>query len=707
MNLFCFSLEGSMDSLYEPVKDDQDTQVYTIPSRPCSPEVLSDESPRWRGSVRSISTEFSQFHNGTLKKKKKKTLMPKSASDNEAKDSADCNNIYWQPTRKGDDLIHVRNDHREGKRKDLPRVEPKVGEGRGCQAASEKRKGHITQVVNFDVWNVHQERPCSRQQNQLQVEEVGGEMTESRGENKKAQSAQRGKKGGQKSPRKSKSFIENHGDGPSSKCPAEHAAVSCISLARRPDKQDCRPSAYQPQETTVLAMDLRWSSGPPPSRQRWSSPPWGTTHHTCCQPLTEYRIYTCDLTLPRHKNWECQDPPAPRIIRSITDLDLWEFGALQTQIENFAHILSVLRKLQKTVFESTAVQHSAVYKPKSNKPKRSTSLGKFDVFKHQSSPSRPEENDDPTLADEESGAESNENTKSGSLGMKMRAISMTMRKKMCKKYAKATCDEMDEGTDQNHEGDVGSNHHMEKEHRKTNSVESLCSGQSSSSGVTSGSDGSSNRDSLRLEDDIPYTGQFCGRARVHTDFVPSPYDTDSLKLKVGDVIDIISKPPMGIWTGMLNNKVGNFKFIYVDLLVEKDAEPLKIRPHRRSKRPRPKTLQELLGRLNLQEYTSTLLLNGYQTVEDLKDLQEKHLIELNMMDPEHRQRLLAAAESLQDTENNDHSENEGVPDPLSDSLKVETNEYPRDSGCYVSSESSDNGKDDAESQQEEKILTQT
>lgn len=40
------------------------------------------------------------------------------------------------------------------------------------------------------------------------------------------------------------------------------------------------------------------------------------------------------------------------------------------------------------------------------------------------------------------------------------------------------------------------------------------------------------------------------------------------------------------------------------------------------------------------------MLNGYQTVEDLKELKEQHLIELNMMDPDHRQRLLAATECL-------------------------------------------------------------
>lgn len=67
---------------------------------------------------------------------------------------------------------------------------------------------------------------------------------------------------------------------------------------------------------------------------------------------------------------------------------------------------------------------------------------------------------------------------------------------------------------------------------------------------------------------------------------------------------------MGIWTGMLNNKVGNFKFIYVEVLLEKEKDEeeekeeeedaLKIRPQRLSKRPRPKTLLELLERLHLE-----------------------------------------------------------------------------------------------------------
>ncbi|XP_029547074.1 SAM domain-containing protein SAMSN-1 isoform X1 [Salmo trutta] len=211
--------------------------------------------------------------------------------------------------------------------------------------------------------------------------------------------------------------------------------------------------------------------------------------------------------------------------------------------------------------------------------------------------------------------------------------------------------------DEEGEGDIVNGVHLfPKGHRVSShsleSLYSLNSGHSNSMGQMA-----SVTDSLRLDEELPYTGQFCGRARVHTDFVPSPYDTDSLKLKVGDVIEIISKPPMGIWTGMLNNKVGNFKFIYVDLIVEKvPEEPQNMRTHRRSRRPRPKTLQELLERLNLEEYAFSLFLNGYQTVDDLKELKEKYLMELNVTDPEHRHLLMAAIESLQEPQSDGQKE---------------------------------------------------
>ncbi|XP_019381015.1 PREDICTED: SAM domain-containing protein SAMSN-1-like isoform X2 [Gavialis gangeticus] len=338
-------------------------------------------------------------------------------------------------------------------------------------------------------------------------------------------------------------------------------------------------------------------------------------------------------------------------------------------------------------------------KEKSQKPKRTSSFGTFDRFRHHSV-SKPDDSVEVTEVETISDlGDAGQNKMAGNgsgLGKKMRAISLTMKKKMGKKYIKALSEDMnEEGKD---DSDPGGGGHTEKASLKaSDSMDSLYSGQSSSSGVTSCSDGTSNRDSFRLDDEVPYSGPFCGRAKVHTDFTPSPYDTDSLKIKKGDIIDIICKTPMGMWTGMLNNKVGNFKFIYVDIIMEEEAAPRKIRAHRRSRRAKPKTLQELLERIHLQEYTSTLLLNGYETLEDLKDLQESHLIELNITDPEDRAKLLSAAESLQDYETEQEHENEKVPLSLSPDLsfnKSQLNDCPRDSGCYISSENSDNGKEE-------------
>lgn len=57
---------------------------------------------------------------------------------------------------------------------------------------------------------------------------------------------------------------------------------------------------------------------------------------------------------------------------------------------------------------------------------------------------------------------------------------------------------------------------------------------------------------------------------------------------------------MGMWTGLLNNKVGNFKFIYVDLITEEESAPRKIKPHKKSKRVKPNSLQEFLEQIHLQ-----------------------------------------------------------------------------------------------------------
>ncbi|NXO41374.1 SASH3 protein, partial [Locustella ochotensis] len=209
------------------------------------------------------------------------------------------------------------------------------------------------------------------------------------------------------------------------------------------------------------------------------------------------------------------------------------------------------------------------------------------------------------------------------------------------------------------------------------------------------------RDSQQLEEIVPvYTGPFCGRARVHTDFTPSPYDKDSLKLQRGDIISIIDKPPVGTWTGVLNNRVGSFKFIYVDVIPEETVPARRSRGSSRNKRLKPKTLHELLERINLQEYTPTLLLNGYQTLEDFKELRETHLNELHITDPQHRAKLLTAAELLLDydspilsaaSEPEDGDTSEAPPSP-----SEPRGDIPRDSGCFEGSETLDGSREEAE-----------
>ncbi|XP_061327487.1 SAM and SH3 domain-containing protein 1-like isoform X4 [Pezoporus flaviventris] len=290
-----------------------------------------------------------------------------------------------------------------------------------------------------------------------------------------------------------------------------------------------------------------------------------------------------------------------------------------------------------------------------------------------------------------------------SLGKKVKSVKETMKKRMSKKYSSSLSEQESSprvmpGSPQSPPPDTDS---LDKPKLKAGgSVESLrssLSGQSSMSGQTvSTTDSStSNRESVKSEDgddeEPPYRGPFCGRARVHTDFTPSPYDTDSLKLKKGDIIDIISKPPMGTWMGLLNNKVGTFKFIYVDVLNEEEEKPKRpTRRRRKSRPPQPKSVEDLLDRINLKEHMPTFLFNGYEDLDTFKLLEEEDLDELNIRDPEHRAVLLTAVELLQEYDSN--SDQSGSQEKLLIEGQGLTGCSPRDSGCYESNENLENGK---------------
>nr|XP_046223337.1 SAM and SH3 domain-containing protein 1 isoform X3 [Oncorhynchus gorbuscha] len=288
-----------------------------------------------------------------------------------------------------------------------------------------------------------------------------------------------------------------------------------------------------------------------------------------------------------------------------------------------------------------------------------------------------------------------------SLGKKVKSVKETMRKHISKRYhcslpEQSSPDAISRGPQSPHS--LTDSDSLGKPKLKAGgSVESLrssLSGQSSISGHTVGTTDSSNsnRGSVKSEDgeedEPPYRGPFCGRAMVHTDSTPSPYDTDSLKLKRGDVIDIISKPPMGTWMGLLNNKVGTFKFIYVDVLAEEEDKPKHTRRRRKGGQPKPTSVEELLARINLKEHLPTFLFNGYEDLDTLKLLEEEDLDELNIRDPQHRAVLLTAVELIQEY---DGSSDQDSQEKLLLDHSGLLGDFPRDSGCYESNENLENG----------------
>ncbi|KAK1793329.1 hypothetical protein P4O66_011711 [Electrophorus voltai] len=276
-----------------------------------------------------------------------------------------------------------------------------------------------------------------------------------------------------------------------------------------------------------------------------------------------------------------------------------------------------------------------------------------------------------------------------SLGKKVKSVKETMRKRISKKTTAALPEQSSPsrmpGSPQSPCMDPDS---LEKPKLKAGgSVESLrssLSGQSSMSGQTvSTTDSSaSNRESVKSEegedDELPYKGPFCGRALR------------------GDVIDIISKPPMGTWMGLLNNKVGTFKFIYVDVLSEEEKPKRSIRKRRKGRPPKPTSVEELLERINLKEHMPTFLFNGYEDLDTFKLLEEEDLDELNITDPQHRAVLLTAVELLQEYDSNSDPERGGYSGDLEEKVLSESQvlpgDSPRDSGCFESNENLENGR---------------
>ncbi|XP_022834149.1 uncharacterized protein LOC111361922 isoform X6 [Spodoptera litura] len=185
--------------------------------------------------------------------------------------------------------------------------------------------------------------------------------------------------------------------------------------------------------------------------------------------------------------------------------------------------------------------------------------------------------------------------------------------------------------------------------------------------------------------------QMLCRARALVDYVPNIYEKDALRYKKGDIIEVINMNASGIWRGVLNNKVGNFKFAHVEVLSERDTVRSRsskwCKSRERLWETRPRTVEELLRRIDLLEYAVAFARNGYEDIELFKEIEPSDLDYLGIMTPEHRTRILAAVQLLHQLEcgegeaeaDGGGSSSEGGDSPFG------RRQFPRDSGCYEAS----------------------
>ncbi|XP_059218597.1 uncharacterized protein LOC106092734 [Stomoxys calcitrans] len=252
------------------------------------------------------------------------------------------------------------------------------------------------------------------------------------------------------------------------------------------------------------------------------------------------------------------------------------------------------------------------------------------------------------------------------------------------------------------------------------SVESLpsASGSSTQALVRPGSPQSS----ISTDDRISLAAPIC-KAKALVDSMANPYDKDALKFKKGDIIEVLSMNASGIWKGRCHGRVGHFKFINVEVLPDQRLK------HSHSKTLTgltgkslsaamgagsgggrhlsnvngPHSVEDLLMRIGLKEYTSVFVLNGYEDLELFKELEPADLDYLGIVNPDHRTKLLTAVQLLHDMDCASNFPQTGsdvdIAGSSSENDEARLNNinkkhaaspfgrrhFPRDSGCYEGS----------------------
>ncbi|CAB0042606.1 unnamed protein product [Trichogramma brassicae] len=160
------------------------------------------------------------------------------------------------------------------------------------------------------------------------------------------------------------------------------------------------------------------------------------------------------------------------------------------------------------------------------------------------------------------------------------------------------------------------------------------------------------------------------RARALVDCLPNPYDKDALAFKKGEVIEVVQMNASGSWRGIAHNRLGHFKFINVEILNERPQVVAKKRWSNKYKQ-KPGSVPELLQRMQLQDYISVFLLNGYEDLELFRELEPADLDYLRIQHPEHRAKILTAVQLINDLQYSEGEEVWGSNPEIEDTVGLE------------------------------------
>lgn len=196
------------------------------------------------------------------------------------------------------------------------------------------------------------------------------------------------------------------------------------------------------------------------------------------------------------------------------------------------------------------------------------------------------------------------------------------------------------------------------------------------------------------------------RAKALVDHCANPFDKDALSFKVniyitsaaspsppffspltvpsllfssprfqcGDIVEVFSMNQVGIGHGRCRGQVGYFKMSLVDLLpdssfAKRDTRTNSRHPmavsngnggqggnssnnhklHQSLNHPNGQSsVEEMLLRIGLREYTSVFILNGYEDLELFRDLEPADLDYLGILNVDHRGKILTAVQLLHD-----------------------------------------------------------